>query len=105
MDKPITTRLPEDFVSQLKEISEKEHLDMSAVIRRLLAKAIREWRTQYALEQYREGNFSFGQLATFADVRVWDVPSLLRKNKIHMNYDLEEFERDLRNIGWKKKKQ
>lgn len=103
MTKTITTRLPDEFVKNLKEIAEKEHLDTSAVIRRLLAKSIEEWRKDYAVEQYRKGEFSFGQLAEFAEISVWDVPQLLKEKKVPFNYDEEELERELKNIGWKKK--
>jgi|SRR3989338_8858424 len=103
MDKPITTRLPEDFVSKIKEISEKENIDMSTAIRKLLAQAIKEWKIEYALEQYSKEKFSFGQAAEFAEVSVWDFPVLLKQHKIPLNYDLEELEKDLKTIGWKKK--
>ena len=66
---------------------------------------MKEWKIKYALEQYKEGNFSFGQVARFAEVSAWDVPLLFKKYKVYINYDKEELERDLRNIGWKKKKQ
>jgi len=103
MDKPITTRLPEEFVKRIKEISEKENIDMSTAIRKLLAGAIKEWKIEYALEQYSKGEFSFGQAAEFAEVSVWDFPELLKKYKVTINYDVEEFEEDLKTIGWKKK--
>jgi len=103
MAKTITTRLPDEFVKGLKEIAEKEHLDISAVMRKLLAGAIAEWKKDYAIEQYKKGMFSFGQLAEFAEISVWDVPKLLKEKKVHLNYDVEEFKRDLRNIGWKRK--
>ncbi|MDP2925142.1 MAG: UPF0175 family protein [Nanoarchaeota archaeon] len=103
MDKPITTRLPEDFVSKIKEISEKENIDMSTAIRRLLAGAIKKWKIEYALSQYSKGEFSFGQAVDFAEVSVWDFPELLKKYKIPINYDLEELGEDLKSIGWKKK--
>ena len=103
MTKPITTRLPDDFVKNLKQIADKEELDTSAVIRRLLAKAINEWKKDYAIEQYKKGEFSFGQLASFAGISVWDVPALLKEKGAYLNYDKEELERELKNIGWKKK--
>lgn len=102
MAKLITTRIPDEFVLELKKISEKENLDTSAVIRRLLAKAIKEWRLQYALDRYSEGEFSFGQTAEFAEVSLWDLPLLLKKHNMPMNYDLEELGEDLKTIGWKK---
>lgn len=103
MTKTITTRLPDDFVKNLKQIADKEELDTSAVIRRLLAKAINEWKKDYAIEQYKKGEFSFGQLASFAGISVWDVPALLKEKGAYLNYDKEELERELKNIGWKKK--
>jgi len=103
MPKTITTRLPDEFVVNLKSIAKKEHLDTSAVIRRLLASAIAEWKKDYAVEQYKKGEFSFGQLAKFAEISVWDVPAMLKEKKVHLNYDVEEFKRELKNIGWKKK--
>ncbi len=102
MSKLVTTRLPDDFVNKLKEISEKENLDTSAVIRRLLAGAIKEWKIKYALEQYSKGGFSFGQAARFAEISLWDLPLLLKKHGIPMNYDIEELKEDLKTIGWKK---
>jgi predicted HTH domain antitoxin len=103
MDKPITTRLPEEFVSNLKEIAKKENIDVSTAIRKLLAEAMKEWKIEYALMQYKKGEFSFGQAANFSGINIWDFPELLKQNKIPINYDEEELEEDLKTIGWKKK--
>ena len=103
MDKPITTRLSEDFLTKIRDISEKEHIDMSTAIRKLLAGAIKEWKIKHALEEYAKGNFSFGQASEFADVSVWDFPGILKKHHVNINYDEEELKEDLKTIGWKKK--
>jgi len=104
MTKIVTTRLPDEFVENINEIAEKESIDNSAAIRKLLAEAINRWRKRYALEQYKNGSFSFGQLARFAGISVWDVPKLLKENKIPLNYDIEEFRADLNTIRkWKNK--
>ncbi len=99
MDKPLTTRLPEDFVLKIKEISEKENIDMSTTIRKLLLQSIKRWKIEYALKQYSKGGFSFGEAAEFAEVSPWDFPELLKKYKIPLNYDLEELKEDLNTIG------
>ncbi|MDD5194034.1 MAG: UPF0175 family protein [Candidatus Nanoarchaeia archaeon] len=103
MDKPITTRLPKESLIKIKEISEKEHVDISTAIRKLLAEAIKEWKIKYALERYSEGDFSLGQAAEFAEVSVWDFPELLKKYKVNINYDKEELEEDLKAIKWEKR--
>ena len=104
MDNPITTRLPEEFITGIKKIAEKENLDFSTVMRRLLAKAITEWKIEYALENYSNWKFSFGQAVKFAEISPWDFPSLLRQKKIPINYDEEELEADLETLKWKKSK-
>lgn len=102
MSKIFTTRLPDEYVIEIKKIAEIENLDSSAVLRKLLSKAFKEWRLKYALEQYKEGKFSFGQLANFAGISVWDVPRTLKENKIPLNYDVEEFNKDLETLKkWK----
>lgn len=98
MGKTVTTRLPDNFVSGLKEIAEKENVDVSTVIRKLIARAIAEWKKDYAVEKYRTGEFSLGQAAKFAGINVWDFPILLKEKKVPINYDKEELEADLATI-------
>lgn len=107
MARIITTRLPDEYVTDLETIEKAEKLDKSAVMRRLLAKAIAEWKKDYAVERYRKGEFSFGQVAAFAGVSVWDVPQLLKERGVHLNYTVEEFKEELKSVEWlmKKKKQ
>jgi len=96
MGKTITTRLPDNFVGIIKDIAEKEKVDLSTAIRKLLAEAIKEWKKEYAVEQYRKGEFSFGQTAKFAGISPWDLPDLFKQKKVLINYDEEELEADLK---------
>ena len=103
MAKTITTRLPDEYVIGIGKIAKIEKLDTSGAIRKLLAKAIEEWKKDYAVEMYKKGDFSFGQAAKFAEVSVWDFPALLKEKEVPLNMDLEELESDLKTIKWKKK--
>lgn len=98
MTTTLTTRLPDEVAAKLKSIAEKENLDVSSVVRRLLANAISAWRVEYATEQYKKGKFSFEQLAKFSQINVWGVTKLLKEKKVPLNYDKEEFERELKNL-------
>ena len=101
MGKTITTRLPDKFVIGLKNIADKENLDTSAVIRKLLARAIEEWKKEYAVENYKKGEFSLGQAAQFAEISIWEFIELIKQKKISLNYDEEELEEELKAIKWK----
>lgn|SRR3989344_2684990 len=99
--KIITTRLPNKFVKSLKEIAEKEHLDTSATIRKLLAMAIKEWKIEYALEQLKNHEISISQAAHECEISVWDMIILAKKRKIDwIDYTEEDLERDLSYGKW-----
>tara|TARA_Y100000310_G_scaffold164768_1_gene164534 strand:- start:1866 stop:2165 length:300 start_codon:yes stop_codon:yes gene_type:complete len=98
MPKTITTRLPDKFVSGIKLIASKENLDVSAVIRKLLANAIPNWKKNYAVEKYKNGDFSLEQASKFSEVSVWDFFDILKQKKVTINYDIEELEADLKSI-------
>lgn len=61
-------------------------------------------KKEIAVEKYRAGEFSFGQVAEFAKISVWDVSDLLKEYGVNLNYDKEEFEYELKAIKWKKDK-
>lgn len=104
MEKIVTTRLSDNCVSDLKEIAQVEQLDTSATIRRLLAKAIVEWKINYALEKYQKGELSIGQASRLGGISIWDFLDLLKKRGMNITYDKEEFEEELKAIKWKKKR-
>ncbi|MBI5393617.1 UPF0175 family protein [Candidatus Woesearchaeota archaeon] len=67
----------------------------------MLSESIHQWRIRKALEMYKKEVYSIGEASEFANVSHWEFSQLLKKYKIHVNYDTEEFEHDLKMIFWK----
>ena len=44
MEKPVTTRLSEESIFKIKYLAGKENIDFSTAVRKLLNKAIKEWK-------------------------------------------------------------
>ncbi len=103
MAKTITTRLPDEYVRSLSKIAKIENLDTSGVVRKLLAGAMEEWRKNHAVEMYKRGKFSFGQVAEYAELSLWDVPALLKEKGVPLNLTEEDLDEELKTIRWKKK--
>ena len=101
MAKTITTRLPDKYVQGLKIVEDKEDIDTSTAVRKLLATAIATWKQEYAVDQYKQGKFSFGQASKFAEISVWEFPNLLKDHKVPLNYTIEELQKDLKTLQWK----
>jgi predicted HTH domain antitoxin len=100
MDRPITTRIPEEFLARIKELAERENLDTSAVIRRLLARALEEEKFKMTLEKLSLHKISIGQAAKILNVSIWEMLELAKENNIDWTeYDDEELEYDLKALG------
>jgi len=79
MDRPITTRLPDEFILRIKELAKKENLDTSAVIRRLLAKSLEEERKKSILVALDNQEISIGKAAKELNLSLWDALDLAKK--------------------------
>lgn len=94
----IASRVPPDLIAELKRIEETEHIDRSTALRRLLYTGIREWKLQYAANRYRENTVTLARAAEEAGASVREMMEYLRQQKIPLQYDMEDFERDLKGI-------
>lgn len=96
MGKTFTSRLPDDMVKEIERIAQIEKLDKSSVIRRLLNRAIPEWKLEYALKLYQNGEISIGKAAELSSISIWEFMEKLSQYKIPLNYNLEDLESDLK---------
>ncbi|MBA7674500.1 hypothetical protein ES703_82715 [subsurface metagenome] len=98
MGKTITSRLPDKMVEEIERIAKLENLDRSSVVRRLLNKAIPEWKLEYALKLYQQKEISLGKAAELSSLSIWEMLEKLSQNRIPLNYDLEELKSDLEKV-------
>ncbi len=98
MGKTITSRLSDKMVEEIEKIAELENLDKSSVIRRLLSKAIPDWKLKYALKLYQNKEISLGKAAELSSLSIWEFLEYLAEKKIPLNYDLEDFKEDLEKV-------
>jgi predicted HTH domain antitoxin len=96
MSRTISTRLSEDAIEELERIAEEEHLDRSALIRKLLLDDIDTYRKETALEQYEKGDLGVEQAAERAGVSLWEFVDLLARENVQGPPETtEELEREL----------
>ncbi len=57
-----------------------------------------ELRLLVALELYREGRVSLGKAAELAGLSLREFLYELRSRRVSLNYDLEEFEKDMETV-------
>ena len=91
--KVITSRIPEKYFKDLEVIQKEEKIDRAEAVRRLLIKAISEWKKERALNLLKDHKVTIRTAASMADVTYVEMLELAQD--IDIGYDLEELERDL----------
>ena len=94
----VAARLPKGLVSDIKKIEDVEQTDRSTVLRRLLYKAVTDWKKEYAAKLYSEGTITLERAAMEAGVSVREMAEYFRQKKIPAQYDLEDLEEDMKNF-------
>ena len=95
----VRARLPVELVRELEFIEEVEQADRSTTVRRLLAKAVREWKLEHYARQYGDGKLTMARAARDAGVSLWEMMEHVRGRKVAVQYDLEDLRQDLDTIS------
>jgi len=91
----VAARLPGQLVKALHKIEEVEQSDRSAVVRKLLYRAIADWKKEYAARLYAERKMTLERAAMEADVSVREMMEYLVQKRVPGQYDLRELEEDM----------
>ena len=95
-DRMVGTRLPLELVRELELIEDVEQADRSTTVRRLLSKAIQQWKLEHYVRQYGDGKLTLARAAREAGVSLWEMMDYARARKVPVQYDLEDLQRDVR---------
>jgi predicted HTH domain antitoxin len=91
----VGSRLPVELLEDLEMIERVEHTDRSTAVRKLLHRAIGEWKREYYARQYGEGRMTLARAAKDANVSLWEMMSYVRQRKIAVQYDADDLRKDM----------
>lgn len=100
----IGSRVPASLLKDIEHIEDAEQSDRSTVVRKLLSRAVSEWKKDYAAKQYAQGKIGLERAAADAGISVREMMDYIREHKISAQYDLEDLERDMNAFYQSKKK-
>ncbi len=94
----VAARLPDALVADIKKIESVEQADRSTVLRKLLYKAVMDWKKEYAARLYADGTITLERAAMDAGVSVREMMEYFKQRKIPAQYDIEDLEEDMRSF-------
>jgi predicted HTH domain antitoxin len=95
----VGTRLPDNLLQDLERIESAEQSDRATTLRRLLARAIAEWKLEHFAHQYGAGKLSLARAARECGVSLWEFHAYLAAHKIPAQYDRDDLAHDLRTLA------
>ena len=96
MTEIISTRVPDDIAKDLKEIEKEEKSDRATVVRKLLARAIEQWKMERALRLYRNGKVTLWRAARLGGITLREMMELAAKEGIQFKYTPKDLEEDIK---------
>ena len=94
----VGTRLSQHLVRELERIERTEQSDRSTTVRKLLARAIGEWKLDHYARLYGDGKLTLAGAARDAGVSLWEMMDYARSRKISAQYDLGDFQQDMKSV-------
>jgi len=84
----ITARIEDKYLDDLEMIENEEQIDRAEAIRKLLAKAIKEWKIEKALELIKSRRITIRKAAELAGVSYIQMYDLISQAGIDIGYSL-----------------
>ncbi len=69
----LTTRIPDDLLKSIQEIEKEERAERAEVVRRLLDRAVHDWKMAKALKMVQEGHWTVRRAARFAGLTYHEI--------------------------------
>ena len=93
----ISVRLGKELENELAKVEKKWQADRSEIIRRLLYKAIQDWKIENALERLSAHKITLGKAAEEAGISRWEMMDIVKERKIDwLGLTLEDIEEDIK---------
>lgn len=92
----VSTRVSDDLAKDLEEIEKEEKTDRATVIRKLLARAVEQWKTERSLRLYQEGRITLWRAARLAGVTLREMMEQAAKKGVQFKYTGKDLEEDIK---------
>jgi predicted HTH domain antitoxin len=96
MTEVVSTRVSDKLARDLKEIEKEEQSDRATTVRKLLTRAIKDWKMEHALRLYHEGKVTLWRAARLAEVSLREMMEKAAQKGIEFKYTEKDLEEDIR---------
>jgi uncharacterized protein YktA (UPF0223 family) len=90
MLKATTLRLKDSVYKDITYLAEKEYLDTSSFLRKLVMKSYLEYKLEVSLKEWSEGKKSLGDVSKENNLSIWQVMDEAKKKGFSSSISLDD---------------
>ncbi len=94
----LTTRIPDDLLKAIQEIEREERAERAEVVRRLLDRAVHDWRVARSLRMIQEGRWTIRRGAKFAGLSYHEMLDRMGELGVDSGPPLKKLREGLRDL-------
>lgn len=94
----VTARLPREMLEEIEATAERDKVDRSELIRRLLDAALRQRRIEEAVGDYRDGRVTLWRASEAAGLSLREMMEIVKERRVPVPYTLDDLDRDLEHV-------
>jgi len=95
MLKATTLRLKYSVYKDITYLAEKEHLDTSSFLRKLIMNSYLDYKLEVSLKEWSEGKKSLGEVSKENNLSIWQVMDIAKKKGFSSSISLEDIRKDI----------
>lgn len=95
----ITTRVDEEIVREIDQLSKERQMDRATMMRNLIVEGLKTERFKRVVELYKQEKISMGKARTLLNVDFDEWLTIMKKENLYLHYDDEMLQEDLKGMA------
>ncbi len=98
MTATVTTRVPEDVLTQIDRFSADNKMDRATMLRNLIEQGLAEEKQKRVLSDYKNRKISLQKAAEVLKIHLIEALELIQREGLYLDYSEEELKEDLKGM-------
>lgn len=96
MSELISARIDRKTSNELIKLAKEKNIGKTIVLREAILKGLKDLKLEHALDLYKQGKVTMWKASSIAQLSLWEFIEIIKREKIPMEYTLEDAEEDIK---------
>ena len=99
MTATVSTRIDENILLEIDELSKERQMDRASLLRNLIVEGLAIEKKKKVLNMYKERKISMAKAAEMLNIDLWQMIDIIKEENLYIDYTEEELKEDLKGMN------